>query len=191
MQMLYLQNLKEMEMYSRQLRPVIYDYYKKAKNQYDCGDYEECIAIVNEFLNTYTVYKVQGGIASSLYTIMGKALYNIDKVDSAYFYLKIANSDGDREANEFLNTIYWKFESIARVRFEEQDYMGCLNNINKAFETGLENADTYILQGDAYKFSHNYNDAKKSYKIANKRGSVSAKDKIKELKLFIKQNKTH
>lgn len=188
-QMMYLQSLRELEMYSRELRPIIYEYRKEAENKYDKGDYKGCIKTVDEFFDKYKVYKGQGGIASPLYTIAGKAYYKLSYTSTAYKMLQIADADGDTEAHNFIIGIYWNFVEMANSKCKTGDYYACLDYIDKALETGQIDPNIFILQGDAYLFLSNFDKAMDSYKLAKKNGSTLAKEKIKNLKVHKKEIK--
>lgn len=143
---MYIQSLREMQMRNDQMRPIIYKYYKDASNKYNQGDYKGCYEICNDFLQSYTIYKGQGGIGSPIYAITGKALYKLGERDDSFYLLKLANSHGNREAYDFLNDIFGENERNARFSYSRQDYYNCLNYINQALQTSLSNGDIYITR---------------------------------------------
>ena len=188
-QLRYLEALREMEMLNRQIRPIVYDYHKAASEKYNRGDYRGSYEISNEFVQKYTIYKGQGGIASPIYAILGKSMYKLGKTDNAYYWLKLSKSQGNQEAYDYLEEIFHYFQSLARNKYYLNDYSQCISYADKALETTFYSGDIYILKGDAYKKMNMFSEAKRNYKLAKKSNPSIATLRIKELKEYIKEYK--
>lgn len=168
---------------AQEMEPIINDLY----NRYNAGQYQECIDRVENIFRNYTFYTRQRNIYSPLNYVRGLSYLQLDNEVSGMYYLVNSMNDGNQDAYNVLNRYFASYVSDARKELDAGRYYKCINVLGKAYATGLHSFTAYEIQGKAYEGLHDFDNAKKFYKLAKKQGSPYASQLLKDLKVSKRQ----
>lgn len=183
----YLNTMREMAALRRQLMPIVLQTYDIAHNEYNRGNYSECIRVISTFFNSYTIYNGLGNICKDLYELKGMAHIKLEDYSTGVQLLRIAMDQGSNSAYNELSEIFQTNFQEAQHCYEKGDYTLGYKYITKAHATGFENSAIYILQGDICAKQHDFDGAKNCYEIAKKKGNSWASERLKQLKIAKKE----
>lgn len=180
---MYLQAVREDRYrYAQRLIPIIADTYRKAYAEYEQGNYNTCINIIGNFFDTFTIYEIHAYICTDLLELKGLAYCRAGQPDYGIYNLRRAMDLGSLTAKEELSKYFGEELRNAYKNYFKENYTSCIQDINKALYTGLQNSEIYVLAGDAYRDTHNYSEAKRYYKTARKLGDTFYSTRIKKMK---------
>ncbi len=168
---------------AREMKPILSDLY----DRYNAGQYQECINRVENIFRNYTFYTRQRNIYSPLNYVRGLSYLQLDNEVSGMYYLVNSMNDGNKDAYNVLNRYFASYVSDARKELDAGRYYKCINVLGKAYATGLHSFTAYEIQGKAYEGLHDFDNAKKFYKLAKKQGSPYASQLLKDLKVSKRQ----
>lgn len=79
---------------------------------------------------------------------------------------------------------YYEYHAAeAYDSYRKGDYYNCIHSSSEALETGYYSADLYYIRGVSFEHLGNYKQAKKCYRKARKKGSISARSALRALKM--------
>lgn len=192
LQMMYLQGLRERAAYNQHLAEVLEPIYEQAYLYYHSEKYNDCINYIASVFRTYTFYKGQEYLYRNLIYLKGICYIRTGDMDNGITTLVLAKQDGERNASDELHNIFEMYYNDAVKEYNQQNYNQCLQCINRALSTTFYNTDAYILKGQACEALNLFHYAKQWYKIARKKGSVKAIERLKLLKIKQKEyNKSY
>ena len=174
--------IEDRRSYAKRLEPIIDDTFKKAYAEYAQGNYYTCISIIENFFDTYKIYQIHAYMCTYLFEFKGLAQCKTNQLSSGICNLRQAMDLGSPTAKEELNKYFWEYLNDAYQCYNSNNYSSCLQNIQIALSTGLQNSEIYVLAGDTYRDAHNYSEAKRYYKTARKLGDSFYSARIKKMK---------
>lgn len=157
----------------------------EAQRCFDKGDYPSSLSYINKALATCI------GNPTDLYELKGMAHLKMGERSTGITLLQRAMNQGSSRARQELEKIFQDDYSKAYRCFISGEYSSSLLHINNTFTTGLESSSVYILRGDVYTKLHQFDEAKKNYRIAEKMGSALVPDRLKQLKQAKKEYKNN
>lgn len=168
---------------AERMQPIIQD----AFNKYNRGEFWNCINTVTSLFNSVTFYKRQYWLYSPLYYIRGLSYMAVGQEDNGIANLVAAKDANNSNAASALQSYFSQYCNSAYQELNARRYYNCLQQVSKALNTTYYNYSIYEIAGAASEGLNSFNDAKKYYKLAKKKGSPNARQMIKQLNAHKKQ----
>ena len=173
--------------YDHTLMEVMAPVIKDIRDRYNNGQYNECIKAVNFTFDNVTFYKRNYYIYSWLHYYRGMSYLKLNYDEAGIANLVSAKDEQNEEAYKVLQKYFMDHMEKAISDLSNSYYSSCINHVNRAKSTTLYNYQLYEVEGKAFEGLCRFDEAKKSYKLAKKRGSPNAQSLMKQLKIHKKE----
>ena len=94
---------------SSELYKIFYSSYNTAQECYQRADYSRCMEYINIALKTEVVN-------GDIYMLAGQTMENLNELESAKYWYKLAKKHGSSRANEMLKTLKIKQKELSKIQ---------------------------------------------------------------------------
>lgn len=178
----YLNAYRQMSLRAAQIRQIVQPYRELQYQYYRDGQYEEAIKVCCEVIDKYIYYKFDNKAISDMESIAGDCAVRIGLYDSAISFYKMAKEADYQGANSKLSQVFNLKMADARASYRDRKYSDLWNDVTTALKTGWESGECYYYYGVCYERNNMLKDAKKMYKLAQKKKYSLATTALRELK---------
>ena len=178
------------QMYER-IRNIMYSVQPQRQLQivkYKNGKYDDAINICIDVYNQYVRYELDNKAICDMEALAGDCAVKLKKYELAIALYEKARNAGIDNINSKLASIFYTKMDDARKSYNNSDYRSLWNDVSIALKTGWESGECFFYQGVCYENAGNmsdrdkYDQAKKMYKQAKKKGYTPAAQALQSLK---------